>query len=220
MDSITWREKLANDSNFSQKIPYSYNYLMNNIEAVNTDLDNIKPFEFLSIIYEFTRGFKNLSSSVSMAFSDISEKIEIWRKLLLNEYPEVESLQQLMEKEIELNIHVLNGENNNSHGHKKKTKYHSYVSGSRTIIRLSWFMNFLIHVFKKLYSTELAFNKLVVASYEEILAPKHTWFVRKAAGVAFNLAPSKRSVAYKVFFGKIYYIIIINLIYKFFNLRI
>jgi hypothetical protein len=204
MDSNTWREKLANETNFSQKIPYSYINLINNIEAVNLDLDNIKPFEFLSVIYEFTRGFKSLSSSVSMAFSDISEKIEIWRKLFLNEYPEAESLQQVMEKEIELNIHILNGDNNNSHGHKKKTKYHSYISGSRTIIRLSWFMNFLIHVFKKLLSTELPFNKLVVSSYDEVLAPKHTWFVRKAAGVAFNLAPSKRSLAYKVFFGKDY----------------
>jgi hypothetical protein len=202
MQSDTWRNELSDDSNFSQKTTYSYEKLMKNLDDVNIDLNNLRPFSFLATIYEFTRAFKQLGSSISMAFSDITEKVDIWRNLLKTEYPEATTLQEVMTKEIEHGLQKLNGDNNSSLGHKKKTKYHSYTSGCRTMVRLSWFLHYMITVLKKMANTDLPFNKCLDKSYDEILAPHHTWLVKKAAGVAFGLAPSKRLVAYKVLVGK------------------
>ena len=203
MQSDSWRNDLNDDNNFSHKTTYSYERLMKSLEEVNTDLENLKPFAFLATIFEFTRAFKQMGSSISMAFSDITEKVDIWRNLFKTEYPQASTLQEVMTKEIELNLQKLNGDNNSSLGHKKKTQYHNYTSGCRTMVRLSWFLHYMITVFKKLVQTELAFNKCLDKSYDEILAPHHPWLVKKAAGVAFGLAPSKRTTAYKILVGKL-----------------
>jgi hypothetical protein len=55
--------------------------------------------------------------------------------------------------------------------------------------------------------TDDNFSKCLSKSYNEVLAPMHGWFVRKAEAVGFGLAPSKKSSAYKVIFG----IIVVNI---------
>jgi hypothetical protein len=202
MQSDSWRNEINDDNNFSHKIVYSYDKLIKYLEDINSDLENLKPFSFLATVFEFTRSFKQMGSSISMAFSDITEKVDIWRNLLKTEYPQANTIQEVMLKEIELNIQKLNGDNNSSQGHKKKTQYYTYTSGCRTMVRLSWFLHYMITVLKKIVNTDLPFNKCLDKSYDEILAPHHPWLVKKAAGVAFGLAPSKRATAYKTLVGK------------------
>jgi hypothetical protein len=197
-------DKLLDDSNFDPKVSYNYERLVNLLEEAAKDVENLKPYEFLGGVYEFTRSFKKLSSSLSMGFSDITEKVGIWRDIFKKTFPEARTIQDVLIKESELNIQKLNGDNNSSLGHKKKTPWYGYVSGTRTLLRLTWFMKFMITLFTKMITTDDAFNKCISKSYEEILAPKHSWLVRKAAGVGFSLAPSKKTAAYSVMFGKAY----------------
>jgi hypothetical protein len=195
-------QKLIDDRNFDEKVPYSYDRLVSLLEQSSKDVECLKPYEFLGGLYEFTRSFKKISSSVSMAFSDITEKVGIWRSIFKNDsFSDATCIQDVVNKEIELNIHELNGDNNSSKGHKKKTQWYGYVSGARTLLRLMWFQKYMITLLKKMIETDDNFSKCLSKSYDEVLAPKHGWLVRKAAAVGFGLAPSKKSTAYKVMFG-------------------
>jgi hypothetical protein len=207
MDSDSWKDNLFNDRYFNTKDPYSYDNVIKNLELVNTDLDNIKPFEFCQAVFEFTKAFATLGTAVSMGFSDITEKVQIWRDLF-NIYTDSDSLQSVIDKEIDLKIIELNGENNKKKGHKKGTTYAKYSSGARTLVRLGWFLHFMHHMFVGLLTTKDAFTKIIKKSYEVVLSPHHPWLVRQGASVALSFAPSKRESALKIFFG-IYYLIFI-----------
>lgn len=196
-----WYNQLIDDRNFNANDPYSHSRLVYYLSRVAEDLDHLKPFELLAGIYEFTRAFGQLSSALSMGFSDITSKVENWRNLFKNYYPQHQDIQSVMITEVMLNIHELNSENNSDLGQKKGSPYYTYESGTRTLLRLSWFLNFLLEIFKSLLETQNTFDKCVTDAYEVVLAPHHPWLVRKAAGLALSFAPSDRKHALKVFFG-------------------
>jgi hypothetical protein len=201
--NTNWRNDIKNDNYFDQKNAYDVDKIIRNFECCVNNLEKINPFEFLSGIYEFTKAFSILSSALSMGFSDITEKVQIWRNLFIESYTEdsINDLQALMTKEIELNIHPLNGENNSKLGFKKGNIYFKYVSGCRTMLRLSWFLNFVSQVLKKMSENKLPFNTCIKNAYHEVLAPHHPWIVKTSVGVALGFASSKRGPALKAFFG-------------------
>jgi len=194
VDLIDTEFELENDLNFSQKIPYNIAKIESALTLACNDLNNLDPFFTLSAEYEFTKFFNQISSALSMGFSDITSKVEKMRQKF-REYPQCKTIQQLILKEIELNIHQLNGENNSKFGHKKKDKYEKYCSASRTFLRLLWFMEFLIEIFKTILADRKKDNikKIIGNSYDKILAPRHTWLVRRAVGAAmmFGMSGSK-----------------------------
>jgi hypothetical protein len=103
--------------------------------------------------------------------------------------------------EVMMGIHELNGENNLELGQKEGEMYFTYTSGTRTLLRLSWFIDFLRNVFKQLINSDNPFNICVTNAYEEVLAPRHPWLVRKGASFALSFAPSDKKVAIKIFFS-------------------
>jgi len=201
--SNEWYSKLLDDKYFNSEDKYNYNRLIGYFTAVTEDLDRIKPFELLAGIYEFTKAFGELSTALSMGFSDITSKVEIWRNLFKDFYRDQKDIQTVMITEVMLGIHELNGENNSSLGHKKNSPYYSYTSGSRTLLRLSWFLNFLYIIFKNMLETDEPFNNCVTNAYDSVLSPHHPWLVRKGAGLALSFAPSERKKALRIFFGKL-----------------
>ena len=130
-----------------------------------------------------------------MGFSDITKKVNQMRgKFRL--YKDAENIQQLLGKEIALDIHRLNGQDNAKMGHKDD-EYKNYHSACRIFLRLLWFMEYLITVFKKiLNSKENSVKKILGSSYDEILSPRHTWLVRKAVGAAmfFSVSGTKDDI--------------------------
>lgn len=89
-------------------------------------------------LYEWTILFKQMGKALSIAFSDITEKVAIIRKHLIDYNSKIKGVMSLAQLEISLNLHMLSGENNKSF--KDSTKY---ASGARTTLRLMWFMDFL-----------------------------------------------------------------------------
>jgi len=197
-----WFKKLINDKNFDDKVPFSADRLFENFESAAEDPEHLKPYEFLAGIYEFTRAFGELSSALSMGFSDITSKVQIWRTLFIKYYPKNTDIQSVMVTEVMMGIHELNGENNYDLGQKKEGPYYNYTSGTRTLLRLSWFMDFLRNIFKQMINTDNPFNTCVTNAYDEVLAPHHSWLIRKGAGMALSFAPSDKKLALKIFFGK------------------
>ena len=132
-----------------------------------------------------------------MGFSDITEKCQLMRQRF-EEFPDVESIQDLCNKEIELGIHKLNGDNNNSLGHKND-EYSKYKSCCRTFLRLLWFLEYLIDVFENVMKDDGngEIKTILGESYDKVLAPHHGFFVRKAVGVALAFS-SAGNVAHVV----------------------
>lgn len=207
--SNDWYSKLADDKNFNSSDKYNYDRLINYFTAVTEDLDHLKPYELLAGIYEFTKAFGQLSTALSMGFSDITSKVDVWRSLFKTHYKDQKDLQSVMITEVMLGIQELNGENNSTLGHKKNSPYYTYVSGTRTLLRLSWFLNFLYIIFKNMLETSEPFNNCVTNAYDVVLAPHHPWLVRKGAGIALSFAPKERKNALKIFFGKIFLFILV-----------
>jgi len=193
-DYIDTEFELENDNNFSQEVPYNIEKIESALTSACKDLNNLDPYFTLSAEYEFTKFFKSISSALSMGFSDITSKVEKMRQKF-KEYPECKTIQQLVLKEMELNLHQLNGENNSKFGHKKKDTYEKYCSASRTFLRLLWFMEFLIEIFKTILADRKkdTIKKIIGNSYDKILAPRHSWLVRRAVGTAmmFGMSGSK-----------------------------
>ena len=185
--------ELENDLNFSQNIPYDISKIESALTLASKDLSNLDPYFTLLAEYEFTKFFSQISSALAMGFNDITSKVEKMREKF-KEFPECKTIQQLILKEMELNIHKLNGENNSKFGHKKD-KYEKYCSASRTFLRLLWFMEFLIEIFKTILADRKKDNikKIIGNSYDKILAPRHSWLVRRAVGAAmmFGMSGSK-----------------------------
>lgn len=123
------KQQLLDDGNFEHETPFSFDKLILHLEEANQDLENLKPYDFLSALWELTKFMKALSSALSMGFSDITTKVQIWRRLFKEVYPDSKDMISVMETEIKMGIHELNGENNSKKGFKKGSPYYKYESG-------------------------------------------------------------------------------------------
>ena len=196
------KKKLFNDELFTHKTDFDYDYFIKHLEVLSNDLPKLRHFEFLVCMWELTKIFNQLGKSLSMAFSDITEKVNIWRSLYKNNYPNHSDLQSVIEEEIKLGIQELNGENNKKKGHKKGVSiYHDYVSGARTLLRLIWFLDFMVNILKLLLNTNDGFSTCCKNAYDKALGIYHPWYVRSAATLALSFASSSRKPVLKILFG-------------------
>jgi len=106
---------------------------------------------------------------------------------------ECKTIEQLIEKEMSKNIHVLNGMNNGKLGHKEGDPYYKYESASRTILRLLYFLTLLTHLIKNLktYPEELVSN-IAKKSYEDSIEKFHPAVLREGIKAAFMTVPTRK----------------------------
>ena len=198
-DSSRWREYINDDNNFSQEVPFDFKSISFKLQKASIAPDKLNPFYTISSIFDFTKFFSKISSALSMGFSDITTKSQIMRERF-KEYPDATDIQNLLNKEMELGIHQLNGDNNKSFGHKKD-EYAKYISASRTFLRLLWFLEYLTDVFENVLKDDGngEIKKILGDSYDRVLAPHHSFIVKRAVGLALSL--SRISRMYQVSFN-------------------
>ena len=122
------------------------------VSKVLTDI----PIEPLAAaLFEWTILFKQLGKALSIAFSDITEKVAIIRKHSNDYNSKIKGVMSLVQLERSLNLHMLNGENNKSF--KDST---NYASGARTTLRLMWFMDFLHHMMEAMIQGKEVFRQI------------------------------------------------------------
>jgi len=179
-----WRELLKDDNYFSQEVPYNFEQISQKLKKASENPEKLNPFYVLSSINDFTKFFKEISSALSMGFSDITEKCGIMREKF-KEYPEAKDIQDLLQIEMGKNLHKLNRDNNSELGHGYD-EYKNYISACRTFLRLLWFMEYLIDIFETVLKNkgDAAIKNILGDSYSKVLAPHHSFFVRKAVGFA------------------------------------
>ena len=185
---LNWRDLMKDDNNFSQKIPFNFQEISDKLKKASESPDKLNPFYTISAIFDFTKFFKEISSALSMGFSDITEKCGIMRQRF-SEYPEATDIQNLLQTEINLNIHKLNGDNNKKYDHGDDN-YKNYKSACRTFLRLLWFFEYLTDVFENVLKDDGTgpIKKILGDSYDKVLAPHHSFFVRKAVGIALTFS--------------------------------
>lgn len=198
-----WLNELLDDNNFEQKKPFDYELCVSMFEECAKNTDKLNPYLLLRPIWEITKAFSALSSALSVGFSDITSKVNVWRNNIKNYYKNSNTIQDVIVAEMNKNLEKLNGDNNSKLGHKKKTEFYEYVSCSRTIVRLQWFLDFFNNIIIiALENEKKGFNDCIRDSYDKVLAPHHPWLVRKGAGVGISMAPSKKEKAMKSILGE------------------
>ena len=185
---LNWRDLMKDDNNFSQNIPFNFQEISDKLKKASESPDKLNPFYTISAIFDFTKFFKEISSALSMGFSDITEKCGIMRQRF-SEYPEATDIQNLLQTEMDLNLHKLNGDNNKKYGHGNDN-YKNYNSACRTFLRLLWFFEYLTDVFENVLKDDGTgpIKKILGDSYDKVLAPHHSFFVRKAVGIALTFS--------------------------------
>ena len=187
-EEINWKEMLKDDNNFSQKVPFDFKSIFFKLQKASLTPQKLNPYYTLSSIFDFTKFFNEISSALSMGFSDITDKCGKMRQKFAA-YPDTTDIQNLLQTEINLNIHKLNGENNKKFGHGKDD-YKDYVSACRTFLRLLWFLEYLIDVFENVVKDDGSgpIKTILSNSYDKVLAPHHTFLVRSAVGIALKFS--------------------------------
>ena len=197
-----WRELLKDDNNFSQEVPFDFKSIYSKLQKASETPEQLNPFYTLSSINDFTKIFKEISSALSMGFSDITSKCGKMRKKF-EEYPYAKDIQDLLRTEMSLNIHKLNKDNNKKLGHGDD-EYKDYVSACRTFLRLLWFLEYLIDIFENVLKDDGtgAIKTILGNSYDKVLAPHHTFVVKNAVKFAlmFSSAGSV-SINVNIIFG-------------------
>jgi hypothetical protein len=201
-DTSKWREYLKDNKNFNQDVPFNFKDIYSKLQVASENPEKLNPFYTLSAIYDFTKIFYQISSALSMGFSDITKKAEQMRKKF-DVYPESNDIQELLGKEIQLGIYQLNGNNNSSLGHGDD-QYYNYVSACRTFLRLLWFLEYLIDIFESILKDDgsTSAKKILGNSYDKVLGPRHSFLVRNAVSLALTFSSTGNvEEIVKLFFG-------------------
>ena len=201
-DPSKWREYLKDNNNFNQNVPFNFKDIFSKLQVASENPEKLNPFYTLSAIYDFTKVFYQISTALSMGFSDITKKAEQMRKKF-EEYPDSNDIQDLLFKEIQLGIYQLNGNNNSSLGHGSD-KYSDYISACRTFLRLLWFLEYLIDIFETILKDDgtTSAKKILGNSYDKVLGPRHTFLVRNAVSLALTFSSTGNvEEIVKIFFG-------------------
>ena len=201
-DPSKWREYLKDNNNFNQDIPFNFKDLYSKLQIASENPDKLNPFYTLSAIYDFTKIFYQISTALSMGFSDITKKAEQVRKKF-EEYPDANDIQDLLSKEIQLGIYQLNGNNNSSLGHGSD-QYSNYVGACRTFLRLLWFLEYMIDIFESILKDDgtTSAKKILGNSYDKVLGPRHSFLVRNAVSLALTFTSTGNiEETVKLFFG-------------------
>ena len=155
---------------------FSYAHLLAMIDEAASQPENVPFSPFCDVMIEFSRAFESMGAALSFAFSDITSKAEIIRSNF-KVAAEGVGLQRMVREEI-------------SHGTERE--HGDHPSTARTLLRLMWFLNFLIAIISNLTTDKTSkLSKITKRAYDEALAPHHPWPVRLGAAIGIKTVPKR-----------------------------
>lgn len=171
---------------------FDYKGVLVLLKKLNDDQAKIDIKSFLEVCKAFTMFSAGMGSLMSWGFDDIHTKSGALMKLAAKN-PDCPTIQQLIEKEMAQNIHVLNGSNGEKMGRKEGDPYYKYESASRTILRLLYFLTLITHLTKNMrtYPEELLSN-VAKKSYADSIESFHPPVLREGIKAAFLTVPTRK----------------------------
>jgi hypothetical protein len=155
----------------------------------------------IDFLYKYLQKYvlmlKTMGKIVEIGFADVQSKSQILldnKQKMIEEGLEVTTVEQLIDKEIEMGLKNVNGNNNSKHGIKKGDKYYTHIGGCRTTERVLRFLNFVVYIMENLYNNrEDSLSKCVKGAYDKELAACHSFFLRNTIKGILFLLPSRDS---------------------------
>ncbi|XP_064460055.1 ceramide-1-phosphate transfer protein-like [Ornithodoros turicata] len=157
---------------------FSLQIVLNNLEQCHHDEDCLLMDPYLAAFKELNKFFQGLGTVFNFISSDIASKIQIMDAYRAD--------QHVADKYEDIFVMV---EYERKTGALQNT---SKPSGSRTVLRLNWALEFIAHFFKRLStaSENTKMSSLASESYQDTLAKHHPWYIRHGAGLALITLPT------------------------------
>ena len=139
---------------------------------------------FTKACTEVIKLMAGLGKAFEFAGSDMNDKLRIMDKRTKETAAELKvpseevTLQMMIDREI-----------------KAKTTHAGKKAGgaTRTVVRLLWFLDFISVLLTKLANEPKAdLSKILGATYEETLAPRHVWVLRRVVRAGMSMVPDKK----------------------------
>lgn len=154
---------------------FDYDRLLDLLSQSQQDL-NATPYRpFVAALKEFAKAFSYFGLALNFAFADIALKANT----IVSNFQDIgrfQDLQAMIRYEIDQGI--------------EKGNTQEFTSTARSLLRLLWFMDFLLKVLELVFSDPTAhLATLVRHAYELTLAPHHGLALRTAARIAIRYVP-------------------------------
>ncbi|XP_045161715.2 ceramide-1-phosphate transfer protein-like [Mercenaria mercenaria] len=141
--------------------------------------------EYLVAYNELCRFFKMTGRLFGFVAKDLEHKISaIERKQNSDEGQHYTTAEKMIQFEINSPSLVHKGQNKRSH------------SGTRTLLRLHWALEFILEFMSRMSkcSDHERTSKIATEVYEQTLSKYHPWLTRKMAAIAVYLLPSRKDL--------------------------
>lgn len=154
---------------------FDYDRLLDLLSQASVDLGAIPYRPFVAALSEFAKAFAYFGLALNFAFADIAEKASI---IVANfqDIGKFHDLQSMIRDEINKGIERENSK--------------EYTSTARSLLRLLWFLDFLLKLLELVFAdSDAHLATLVRHAYELTLAPHHSLALRTAARIAIRYVP-------------------------------
>ena len=153
--------------------------------------DDIPVHEFVEGCTEIKKIVKSLGSAFGIAASDITEKCKVLNLRLGEINADIAAAKT---KTVDPLAPTLQGLVRWEQARKcENSNTWSYVSGSRTTLRLMWFCDFISLLIGGLLENDtIELGDCARKAYSVALEPHHTWLVKQAIHTALHFLPARR----------------------------
>lgn len=90
------------------------------------------------------------------------------------------------------NIHIYNGDNNNSF--KASKEFKKYNSTARNLLRMMWLLTFIRVTFEEIRNPKTSMSDILCKAYDSAFGEKHSWIIRKGAKLAIKASGNRREL--------------------------
>jgi len=164
---------------------FSFSSLVNSFVNLAKNIETLQrlPIDgFISSYKELIRLFDVLGRGFGFVKSDLVEKTEILELIAEKNSERFTTIEEMVKYEVDNNLTVVYTKDGNNY------------SGSRTLVRLVRALDFIKLLLQYIEErTTLELGQCAREAYDRTLALYHPWAIRKAAGLAFHILPSKQN---------------------------
>ena len=148
---------------------------------------------FVDLLFEITKMFHTMGKTMSRAFSDVTSKAILISNNHEKHFSDCHTIREICEKEVEKGIHRFNGKNmKKEHFKDHSSPFYKYTSVSRTLVRNSWLIHFLMVMLDCLEKyPDKKVSKCAKEAYSAALGPHHPAIVRAGASLALLSCPKR-----------------------------
>lgn len=164
-------------------------------KKVSEQVDHLEVEMLTEYLQHYVRMLKTLGKLVEIGFSDINSKAKILKdnkQKFTQKGEKVDTIQELVETEVNLGLGKVNGSNNYYQGIPESSEFYKHVGSARTVERVLRFLMFVERIMENLYNNrEESLTICIKNAYDKELGPHHGFLLRGAVKGIVYLLPDR-----------------------------